>query len=215
MLTGRDRQRGMTLIELMVSMGLGLVVILAATTLFSATVGASSVSTRMTVLRSDLNAIANMIASDVRRSGYTSAATDAFGKAACTSNYETNCPFTFKPSRDLSADGHCIIARMDANDDGVFDSSDTNEVRGYVFDNGTIYFITSWTGTPSCDGTYTRESLSWASDLTVTDLTFTYVSGASGTGIRSIDIAISGTNGTSPDLKMSLTQEVRLRNDDI
>ncbi|EKE68260.1 PilW family protein [Gallaecimonas xiamenensis] len=210
----KRNQQGMTLVELMIAMGMGLVVILAATTLFSATVGASSISTRMTVLRSDLNAIANLIASDVRRTGYSANASNNFGKPACTSDYETNCPFVFKPDRDLSASNNCIIARMDANDDGVLDIN-TNEVRGYVFDNGIIYQMTSFTGTPACDGTYTRESLSWQTDLTISNLTFTYLSGAASSGIRSINISVSGYSGATPELTMTLNQEVRLRNDDI
>ncbi|MED5523941.1 MAG: prepilin-type N-terminal cleavage/methylation domain-containing protein [Pseudomonadota bacterium] len=211
-LTSRMRQTGMTLVELMVAMSMGLVVILAATTLFSATVGASSISARMTVLRSDLNIVANMITSDLRRAGYTANATDAFGKVACTSDYETNCPFAFKASRDITSS--CVVARMDSNDNGTLDVN-KDEVRGYLFNNQMVHFVTSWNGAPGCSAVNTKEAMALPDDLTVNALTFTYQSGATGTGIRSVLVSISGYNGRTPELKMTISQEVRLRNDDI
>ncbi|WP_115717418.1 PilW family protein [Gallaecimonas mangrovi] len=206
------RQQGMTLVELMVAMAMGLVVILAATTLFSATVGASSIATRMTVLRSDLNIVANMMSADIRRAGFSADATDAFGKEACSSDFENNCPFTFKASRDLTSS--CVIARMDANEDGALDIN-TDEVRGYVFESNMVHFVKSWTGTPSCATVATKEAMALPDDLTLSNISFSYEAGATDTGIRSVVISITGASGRTPELTMTLNQEVRLRNDDL
>ncbi|WP_341503072.1 prepilin-type N-terminal cleavage/methylation domain-containing protein [Gallaecimonas sp. GXIMD4217] len=212
----KPNSRGMTLVELLVAMTLGLVVILAATTLFSATVGASSVSAKMSQLRNDLNAISGLIASDLRRAGYDGDALSALARAACSSNYETDCPFAFKASRDINAAQNCIVVRFDADGDGNRDI-DSDEIRGYRLNGNQIQVATSWGASPEngCDNASTWEAISYDGEVIINGLTFTYVSGAAGTNIRSIDIAISGAHATAPDLQMAISRTVRLRNDDI
>lgn len=203
-----QQQSGSSLSELMVAMALGLLVMLAATSLFASTLGASKLSLKMTLLRNELATVAHLLSDDIRRAGFNGKATAALGQGNCT-NHETQCPFSFQAVRDL--DEHCLIIRTDADNDGHFDQTDTAEVRGYVFSNNTLYFIKYFYGTPSCHGRYLRESLTWKTDAKLTDVRFTLLTDSRGG--HSVAIKVSGHSQSEPGVMMALNQQVRLRND--
>lgn len=131
-------QRGLSIIELMVGIALGLFLIGGAVKLFTDYLGSSRRSLLDIRLHQDLRAAADLVARDLRRAGYWRNATDGVWSAATTS-VAPNLYTTITLTQPVSAGDPTIIA-YNYDKDGT-DGIDTNTERfGFRLDaaNGVL-----------------------------------------------------------------------------
>lgn len=120
-------QRGVTLIELLISMALGLLMLGALTSLFATTMGVNLRSLQLSQLQHEATAAFTLLSTESARAGYSAAAQQRLLDPA-------NASVDFKQSLVISnhpdeAPDSCLLFRYDANKNGVFDGS--QELFGY------------------------------------------------------------------------------------
>jgi type IV pilus assembly protein PilW len=130
-----QRQAGVTLIELMISIALGLLLLSAATAMTVKTMVMNGDTLNSVKLNQDLDAVIQVMVNDIRRAGYT-------GNL-----------FNFADGEDLNIpSSSCILYAYDASDDGVLDN---NEKYGFRLVNGQIQLRTTCAAGASCATTCT------------------------------------------------------------
>ncbi len=195
-----NKQRGFSLVELMVAMVIGLIVIGAASTVFIGILGANSAQMKMSRVNNELRTAMTYITRDLRRAGYQnwSMAQLAAGN------------FTVNPQPAVSVDAgtKVITAAYDLNADGSHVAAD--ELFGFRLVNNAIE--------ASINNSWTR--LTDPNVVTITDLgtTFANVSpgnitvGGNTASVRVYAITISGTHATDTSISRTMTETVRVRN---
>ena len=232
------KTKGFSLIELMVAMVVGLFVAGIVATMYVSIIRANSTTVQLSRLNQDLQSTMDIIARDIQRSGYdadsaqnlarnTSGAHITSAGVATTSDTEAvfyafqivSGAMTTTP-QDYNSVANCILLRYDANDDGVVGGATSQpEIMAYRYAAASSAVeYQSWTSvaSQSCTGTGWQTLAGGDGHLNVNNLTFTLkpASGASPSfGQRSIVVAISGSSATDPALSVTLSREVRLRND--
>ena len=166
------RQRGVTLVELMIGITLGLFVMAGVTTVYIATIKTSAQTIKATRLNQEIRTVMSVLSSEVRRAGYWNAVVTGIGNLATVPN-----PFTVLDSSDIqildynTGTQNCILYSFDADENGLLG---TNEIFGFRMDddNGVIDATTaSPTDTSDCSsGTW--ENFTDENVITVTDITF-------------------------------------------
>ena len=252
------KERGLTLVELMVAGLLGAIVVLTMTTVYVSVVRSGSETLQMSKLNQELSALMGIMVGDIRRAG--------FNGAVNTSALSTN-PFSQVDSTTLevidskasntqvaansSSGGECIVYTFDADEDGVLDDIDIFGFRlnsgvvqmrqqgdaanarhdscandsddtwldvtdGAVVTVETLNFALNFsaclnTAEPNeidDDGDSTTDEADEADCYTVAPST-----GDITTETREITITLVGSLVADPDVRVSLTQNVRVRND--
>jgi type IV pilus assembly protein PilW len=128
-------QAGVTLIELMISILLGLLLLSAATAMTVKTMVMNGDTLKSVKLNQDLDAVIQVMVNDIRRAGYTGGL------------------FDFTDGEDLNIpSSSCILYAYDASDDGVLDD---NEKYGFRLVNGRILMRTTCAAGASCATTCT------------------------------------------------------------
>lgn len=211
---GRGRQRGVSIIELMVGVAVGLFVTGGALSVLANHITGSRNMLRETRLNQDLRAAADLITRDLRRAGYWANAiegTRASGGVAASNPYSA----TATPS---STEVTYAFSRG-AEDDTL----SAGESFGFRLNNGAIEMQTQAGGTPV--------EITNKAAMTVTAFTITPTVTAMGLGslcptpcgpgvpncpfmtVRRYAIAITGQSVADPNVRRSLRTMVRVRND--
>lgn len=237
------RQRGFTLVEMMVSLVVGLVVAGMALSLYSAILRANATAMQLSMLNQSLQAVLDLVSRDVQRAGYMANAAqnlarDANGnpinaggnvttlnREAMFSLYTLNASgamtTTLKDLQRLHVSAplyDCILLRYDANGDGALAGTSPPEIMGYRYDASTkaVEFETWDSAASQSCGSTNWENLTAEKDLEITAFTFSISpSGGASTeyGQRTITINIAGRSKQRTDLSLNLEREVRMRND--
>lgn len=229
------------MIELMVSVVIGLILAGGVMSLFVATLSTHNQNERVSRLDEELAAVMDLIVRDVRRAGFTP---KVWEYAISASNLAlddyldaNNANFMAIGGANLGdADGlwDCFLYAYDKNGDGEVDdgTGDPDERFGIKVENGEIKkgYGTDIVSSDCTVGTWQPLTSSWAAknidvdfDLETRSVT---ASGSGGLGsagpdvqLRAVIITLSGdteTNAASPDnASRTLTKVVRLRNDEI
>lgn len=207
----RSRQHGVSLIELMVSVGLGLVLLLGMTSFLTTSLKSNTSTMKAARLDQELRAILLLISRDVRRAGYWGNASSGVGVgAAAYSN-----PF----GTVNTATAGCILYSYDRNGDG---SQGSDEKYGVLLSSGTVMLRsggTSYNCTPGANNSW--EALSDSNVTSVTTLTFSlastpyYQSGSSGPNVlsRTVTITLAGQLKSDSSVRQTLSETVKLEND--
>ena len=207
----RSRQHGVSLIELMVSVGLGLVLLLGMTSFLTTSLKSNTSTMKASRLDQELRAILLLISRDVRRAGYWGNASSGVGVgAAAYSN-----PF----GTVSTATAGCILYSYDRNGDG---SQGSDEKYGVLLSSGTVMLRsggTSYNCTPGANNSW--EALSDSNVTSVTTLTFSlastpyYQSGSSGPNVlsRTVTITLAGQLKSDSSVRQTLSETVKLEND--
>lgn len=228
---GARRQRGLSLVELMVGVALGLFLIGGAVTLFVQNLGSSRQMLLEARINQDLRAAADLIARDLRRSGYWANAVNgtistAGGTVMATNQY-TGITGTFNATSSL-------IEYQFARDTN--DALDNNEQFGFQLNNGVIQMKTS--------GTPTWQDLTDPNSVTVTQFRITPTSVVIPVGdacvrgcntvpppmpsassaacpnppavtVRRYDVLLEATAPNNSAIRRTLSESVRIRNDQV
>lgn len=231
------RQRGLSLIELMIGMAVGLVILAGVLTVYISTIQSSSATVKSIRLNQEMNAVLDVMMSDITRAGYWSNATDQIQNIQTVSN-----PFT-AATTDLRVldGGRCLLFTYDFDADGLVTAS-TDEMRGYRLNVDTneiqtIQGITGGVDTTTCPGDHAWQSLTDRRTSTITDLTFTLnekcsnitdttiqdctnpvnipASGDLTVHTREVVISMTGELTDDNAVRKTLQESVKIRNDAI
>jgi type IV pilus assembly protein PilW len=168
------KQKGYTLIELMIAIALGLIVVGATIAIYISAVGSSSSTIKSARLNHDLEAVMALMINDIKRSGY-------WGGAVVGVDSRNN-PFTAASTNINIPISSCILYSYDANGSGsltptvLTDDVDANEYYGFKLINNTLSMRKTGNTTNSADcsdGTW--DEFIDGNQLTITALTFSLV----------------------------------------
>jgi len=176
------KQAGMSLIELMIGMLVGLFIVGGVVSVYIAVAASSGDTLKLSRLNQEMSAIMNVMSNDIRRAGYWSDAAGSQPQENPFAQYDTtaNDDSTALEVRDASANvfisdtasGTCIIYSYDTDED---DSLDTDDRLGFRWQGAgnALEMRTGGTTADSCadaDGTWV--AVNNTNSITVTGLTF-------------------------------------------
>ena len=155
----RQGQKGLSLIELMVSIGLGLLILVAASAMTVKSLVMNTDTLASAKLNQDIDSVTQVMVNDIRRAGFT--------------GYNgIGAPFKYADLEDLNIESSsCILYAYNVNEDGVLDA---NEKFGFRLTGSEVEMRTTCTGTDcatDCDaGTWV--ALTDDAVTTITTLNF-------------------------------------------
>lgn len=234
-------QKGVSLIELMVGMTIGLIIVAAAGSMYITAMRGGADATRSAKLNMELRGAMDTMVSEIRRAGY---------HATTTSTDTTANPFMQATTNLSIPSASCVLFAYDADQSGAINSEDffgfkqngnaismrsggtapttsngcavgTDSWEKITDDNNVVVETLSFTNTITtqddmfqCWNTDTNasETASCTAGKTVYDAA---VAGSRLVETRSITVALTGHHKADPLTKISLTQQVRVRNDKI
>ena len=213
MLTKRPKQTGVSLIEVLVAITISIILASGVLGAFSTSLFGSQQTLQKGRLNRDMQAIMDIMVTDIQRAGYTSTATSSKTDPFMQGNY------------DLQVSGSCIILAYDLNNNGTVEDTD---VIGYVLHNGEIERRQTGVGkTTSCASAATDswDPVSDPSYITITAFTITKpvisniatdIDGASaGTDTitnRTVSITLTGQLANSASVTKTITRTIKVYN---
>lgn len=226
-------QRGVSLIELLVGVAVGLTVLTGAVKLMSDTLDSNRRLVLETRVNQNLRAAADLIVRDLRRAGYWSNAVNGvFSSTGATAP-------TPNPHRSIDLESNVIRYTFDRDSNNSVEAA---EWAGYRLNNGALEFLVSRDAASDTDS---WQPITDAKVLTITTLTitplatprvielYTYCSCLTkltctaadfqGAGtwaadrprltIRQFDIVLAGQAANDPSIQREIRESVRVRND--
>jgi len=185
LVTNRKKQKGITLIELMISMMLGLIVIGGALSIYISTIRGSTDITNSARLNYDLESSMQLMVNDIRRAGY-------WGGAIAGSNANNNPFVILVTNANITIPiASCILYTYDFDDDTVLDltdgsggtTEDTSEFFGFKLDNGAIKIRSAKVPDNSADCRGSGwETITDENKINITGLTFSFSAIAAAVG---------------------------------
>lgn len=143
---GRPAQKGFSIMEVMVSIGISLVVTAAMVALMASSLGNTSRIVNMTKLTDDLRMTMQMLTRDVRRTSYNANAMYCYGNEDCGSDGSV----TLAGDITINGSNNCFTYLLDRDHDGDSTENDAGGFRRVVSDG--VGVIQMWIGnaTPDC-----------------------------------------------------------------
>ncbi|MEX1221962.1 MAG: prepilin-type N-terminal cleavage/methylation domain-containing protein [Idiomarina sp.] len=200
-------QRGISLLEMLITLALGLVLLAALTSVFTNTLGVNSRSLKASQLQEETLATLGLIVDDLRRSGYTADfVTQVVDPANANQDFRNSLVVSEHPDEVINS---CILFAYDADQNGV--DSGSTEAFGYRLRNqqvqrrqgGALCADNGWQGLTSADV------------IVVDSLQFTLTEVVTGTITeQQVQVRLQAHLQQDPTLSRELTQHVVLRNAD-
>lgn len=207
----KRNNEGFSLVELMVSIALGLFVVIGVLSIFATTAKSNHDTLKATRLHQDLRAVMDLMARDIRRAGY-------WRTAISSVDGGPQNPFRLNDPGKLTGqpEDSCLTYSYDLNGDMNIDS---NENHGFRLNTGSVQMAKS---DGDCNnGDWERVTDQEAS--TITGLEFAVnsrllnVDGASNAAgtirVREVKIELSGELKDDSSVSRTLTQTVRVQTD--
>lgn len=146
------QQKGMTMIELMIGIVIGLIILAGVTNVWLTSIISSSETLRQSKLNQELTTLMGVMSNDIMRAGitgtlnYTSPQTNQFSQADNTAlevidNMTDNNQVTYA---NAATGGSCIVYAYDRNLDGTVDDDD---ITGFRLNNGVVEMRQNLVGT--------------------------------------------------------------------
>jgi prepilin peptidase dependent protein B len=127
------KQQGISLIEIMIGLSIGLIIIAAAITIYITSIKGSADIAKSARLNHDMDSALALMVNDIRRAGY-------WGGAKVGADSRDN-PFTVSDTTDLQIpSASCVLYAYDADADG---SVDPDEYYGFRLNAGNIQMRSS------------------------------------------------------------------------
>lgn len=149
------KQKGFSLIELMISMAVGLVLTSGVISMFTGSLKNTNEFVSLTKLDQDLQGVMELIASEIRRTGY-----DGDSTVGGDTDFGV----------DSNSTSSCILYSYDDDNSGNVGQLDSNEKYGIRLTNKVVYFGTSVTNCSA--GSW--NAVNDVNTIEISDLTFTY-----------------------------------------
>jgi len=211
----RRRQTGLSMVELMVGVAIGLFVVAGATLAVSNQLGDNRRLTLETQIQQDLRAAADVIARDLRRSGYWASAQDGVWHAGAVA-VATNPYTALTPASGVASEVRFGYSRGEGENNLL----DLNDEAGFRLVDAAIQMRTGGQWQALTDSTTLR-----VIDFRVTSnsqsVALKCFSDCPGGGtacwptqtVRDIEVFIDGTAVHDPSVRRNARSNVRLRND--
>lgn len=212
-------QRGLSMVELLVGVAIGLFIAATGTTLLASNLREGRALLVETRLMQDLRTAADVIARDLRRAGYWGSAADGVWSGG-TSSVQAN-PYAAVAPNTAASDAVSFRYSRDTTENNSIDS---NEQFGFRLRKGVIELqlgAGNWQALTD-SGTLTVTSFSVTPTVQDVSLAATCTlpcpPGSSATcpprqEIRSLDVSISARAANDPAVTRSVRSNVRVRND--
>jgi len=232
--SSRDRQTGLSVIELMVGLALGLVIVGGALTMFVANVQSSRRMLLDARVSQDLRAAADVVARELRRAGYWENAiagtvTTSTGVAATANLNATvtadsaNSQITYSVARDTASTRCVRTLRSDLTTTPCTDNTlQSDEQFGFRLSGGVLQMqVGSGNWQPVTESTVeTINVFSITPSETALDASAVCPSSCSGgtcpaVTVRSYALVLQGTSTSDSNVTRVLKETVRVRNDAI
>ena len=232
------KQKGFTLVELMIAILLGLIVVGATITIYIATLRGSTDTVRSARLNYDLDAAMTLMINDIRRAGY-------WGGAVIGSDARNN-PANLAANMLQIPNASCVLYSYDTNGNGQISD---DERYGFRLNNGILQMRLSGTTTADCNnGEWQSLTLdSGGERVEITTLVFSFVpivspsvpgqtkcldrtnntsynstcaaaglaSNVNAAEIRQVNIALAARVAADTAVTKTITNTVKVRNDRI
>ncbi len=210
--------RGFTLTELLVVLVINLLLFSALITLYLANLNHYRKTLDNMRLNQQLQSVLILMSNDIRRAGYWANASTDIG-----TNQNNNPFMTSSTNISVNAGADCILFSYDKNSDGLFPAINPaidDEQYGYRLNNQVLQARPP--GAPfSCTASASSwENMTNTSNIQITNLTFTLTTSTITTGpgikgiiMRSVDVSITGRLASDNSITKTLTQHIRIRND--
>ncbi len=215
MLNAKSTQTGYSLIELMISITLGLFITSGSIVVLVNTMRNSHESLKLVRLNYDMQTAMNLMINDIRRAGYWSNAVNDMDSGA------NNNPF-MQAGTDISisAGNNCILLTYDDDKNGTLPAVNTaggDKRYGYRL-SGQILQTRPVTADFDCTATTNTwddltDGIITNFSVTETDTVAPITGTASTVTIRYITVTMTGQLDDDPVITRTLTQTVRVRND--
>jgi prepilin peptidase dependent protein B len=195
----RARQRGLSLVELMIGITLGVLLLLAGTSMYLGTVSANAELLKTAKLDQDLHAAMDLMLRDLRRAG-------------ATGDPNASNPFTLDAAAAYSGQpaNSCITFTYDLNQNGALDTGTPDERFGFRLKGQAVELRRNGLAC-TADG---WEAVTDPMVVRVTALQFSVTQETtSGVGVRSIQVTLSGQLPSDSTISRSLVRVVKVRND--
>jgi prepilin peptidase dependent protein B len=219
------KNKGFSLIELMIAIVVGLFALTAIMTLLTNNLSYGKTSIDMLRLNQEMRLAMEIMSDDIRRAGYWNNSQSMVGNATVTNPYaHPNFPLTIStaPSSPTGKVRNCITYAYDKDNSSNTPSSD--ELFGFALSNNQI--LTGFpTATNNCDSITGWSPITNPDVIKVNDLIFTSINPTDSAHqlnsagglvcIREIKIQISAELTKNPSIKNSMEKTIRVRNDEI
>lgn len=215
------RQRGFSLIELMVSIGIGAILMLGLVMMYSTSSKHSNETMEQNRLAQELNATVQMMSADIRRAGYWRLAVNDIGTG------QNNNPYMdANTNMDIATNGtnDCILLSYDSYNDGAVKPINTagdDERYGYRLSNGAIQARPN-AANFVCDAAANAwEDITDVNFITITSFAIVknevpvFISGTSGPKmiVRDVDIHLTAQLVRDPNTTRTINYNIKVRND--
>jgi len=205
--------KGVTLIEMMIAMVLGLFVTAIIITVFSSNVRSSNENTRMIRLNQELRGVMTLMVDEIKRHGYSFDSADdsfmnelSYDSASNCLNYSYDSDITdgaFDASKDLFAfqlSSNIVYWQRNSNTDCSTFSSSQPLTETNIANITTLDF--DFSGSANINGTTGLDTLSTTTDTSIYEVTITL------TGTTDLPHSTSAN-----DPRRTITETVRIRNE--
>jgi prepilin-type N-terminal cleavage/methylation domain-containing protein len=219
----KQAQRGFSLMEVIVSMGISLVATTAMVALMANSLGNAGRVINMTKLSDDLRSTMQLMTRDVRRASYNANALLCYGNDDCTTDGSVTQPADIF----ISDAADCFTFSLDRDHDGDGTENDAGGFRRVVV--GGVGAIEMWTGgnQPDCTagqgGNWVQMTNPESMDITTFNvddtLSYTQVIFDDGAGntisqrVRKLRLAIGGELVVADGVTRRLEDVITVRND--
>lgn len=204
-----SRQRGVGLVELMISLVIGMIVIAGALSMVSSTFGANASQMKMSRLNNELRMAMSSITRDMRRSGHNN-----WSIAQLEAGVYTPSP---QPTSVVTATSgsESVVMHYDENADGLYPATEPTETYSFRFNNNTIEAkigtATSGSWSAIVDPSVIKITAFTITDLSQ-DLSTATPPGAFAVTLPMYSISITGSLVKDPTVVRTIQETVRLRN---
>jgi len=213
-MTASKQQIGMTLIELLIAMVLGLIIVASVIALFISMLSSTTTNLNEIRLNQELRAAMSLMTRDIRRAGYNG---NAASTAGASNPFSTDASSAGAASTALNVGvgNDDVIFAYDADSDGVLGTDD--EVFSYQLASNSVQFCQENTVAKITAGCTTAswQPITDPTVVSITGLTFieTDASSASGAEFKQITIELSGQWVKNTDFSRTITETIKRRND--
>jgi len=197
----KKKNTGFTLIEIMISLVLGLIVIGGAISIYISTIRGSTDVTNSARLNYDLDSVMQLMVNDIRRAGYWGGGIADSNAINSTTNIGN--PFTLGSANIQLPSSSCILYAYDFDDDTVLDINgaagtlgDTNEFFGFKLEDGAIKIRSSKIADNDCVGDG-WESITVSDMIEITHLQFSSLAIGAQAAVANVHPALSALSSTT------------------
>ena len=217
--TGPGKQRGLGLMEMMVSMALSLLAVTTMVILMANTLGSSATTIQMSRLSQELRASMQLMSRDLRRANFHSSFLNCFANVDCRDDLNIAA---YVDTIHINASGDCFWYWLDR--DGDADLSD-DPVGGFRFSTisgiGVIQMRTTGNSAANCDDGTGWELITDPNTVEITSFNISnsdsYTETLSAAGdiqvVEKIRLNINGRMADNPSIQREIQDLILVRND--